>query len=344
MTHIFARRDILSGAAAALAVSALSARPARAARPITLRVSSSAPPDKFGAHYLWFKPFQEELAKRVGERIVLEYFPNGQLGKEADVVNQVRTGSVDMIMTGASIWATVVPEFGMLDLGFLFNSYDHCARALDSGVGPAYDKLLQERAGVTILGWGFQVGARSVYTKAAVTTIAGLKGMKLRVLPTKAFIDTFNIIGAAPTPIPINEVYTAAQTGVVDGLEHDPGTVLAYKWDEVTQHCLLTRHVYTPMLAYIGKRGLAKIPDDLKAAFNEAALAATAACRAEVPSVEAEAVSQLKAKGLVFTEAPAADIAELKRRMADELYPAFLKQYPITEPMFAKIQATATPA
>lgn len=337
------RRAFLASSAAALATGA-AIRPARAEPIVKLRVSSSAPPDRFGAHYLWFKPFQDELAKRVGDKIELEYFPNGQLGKEADVVTQVRAGSIDMIMTGGSIWATVVPEFGMLDLGFLFESYDHCARALDAGVGPAYDKLLRDRVGVTILGWGFQVGARSVYTKTPVASIADLKGMKLRVLPTKAFIDTFNIIGATPTPIPINEVYTAAQTGVVDGMEHDPGTVLAYKWDEVARYCLLTRHVYTPMLAYIGRRGLAKIPEDLKPAFLEAASVATAACRAEVPSVEAEAVAQLKAKGIAFTEAPPAELATLRQRMATELYPAFLKQYPETEPMFAKIKALATPA
>jgi TRAP-type C4-dicarboxylate transport system substrate-binding protein len=127
-------------------------------------------------------------------------------------------------------------------------------------------------------------------------------------------------------------------------MEHDPGTVLAYKWDEVVKHCLLTRHVYTPMLAYIGKRGMAKIPDDLKPDFLEAAAAATATCRAQVPAVEAEAVGQLRDKGISFNEVPPAELNDLRRRMAAELYPAFLKQYPDTAPLFAKIEATATSA
>lgn len=313
----------------------------RAAAPISLRVSSSAPADKFGAHYLWYKPFSEQIAKLAGDRIKLEYFPNGQLGKEADVVNQVKVGSVDMMLTGASIWATVVPEFGMLDLGFLFNSYDHCSKALDAGVGQAYDKMLADRTGVNILGWGFQVGARSIYTKKPIASLAELKGVKLRVLPTKAFIDTFNIIGATPTPIPINELYTAVQTGVVDGFEHDPGTTIAYKLYEVTNRGFLTRHIYTPMLAYIGKRGLAKIPADLMPAFREAAAEATRISRAEVKDVEVEAVADLKGRGMVYTEVPPAEIAELKRRMADELYKPYLAQYPATAPLFEKIQASA---
>ncbi len=335
------RRTFVKGTAAAFAAGALST-PAIAARAIKLRVSSSAPPERFGSHYLWFKPFQDELARRVGDKIVLEYFPNAQLGKEADVVNQVRAGSVDMIITGTSIWANLVPEFGMLDLGFLFRSYDHCAKALDAGVGDAYDKLLQERTGVSILGWGFQAGSRSIYTKKKITSIEQLHGVKLRVLPTKTFIETFNIIGATPTPIPINECYTAAQTGVVDGMEHDPGTVLAYKWDEVVKYGFLTRHIYTPLLAYIGKLGMSKIPDDLKKDFLEAAAVATQAIRAEVPKVEAEAMDRLKGEGLEYTEVPAAEMADLHKRMETELYPSFLKQYPSTEPMFKQIMQLST--
>lgn len=334
------RRRFIQGATCAVASIPL-ATPALAARSIRLRVSSSAPPDRFGSHYLWFRPFQDELQRRVGDRIVLEYFPNGQLGKEADVVNQVRAGSVDMIMTGTSIWANLVPEFGLLDLGFLFQSYDHCAKALDAGVGAAYDKMLQDRTGVSVLGWGFQAGSRSIYTKKQITSVLQLHGVKLRVLPTKAFIDTFNIIGATPTPIPINECYTAAQTGVVDGMEHDPGTVLAYKWDEVVKYGFLTRHIYTPLLSYIGKLGLAKIPDDLKKDFMDSAAFATASIRAEVPKVEAEAMDKLKASGLVYTEVPKAEIDDLRKRMATDLYPGFLKQYPSTEPMFKTIMDLA---
>jgi tripartite ATP-independent transporter DctP family solute receptor len=331
------RRTMILGTAATAAV-VCAPHIARAARPITLRVSSSAPPDKFGAHYLWYKPFEEEVARLAGDRINLQYFPNAQLGKEADVVNQVKAGSVDMMLTGSSIWATIVPEFGMLDLGFLFNSYDHCAKALDTGVGDFYNKLLLERSGVTILGWTFQVGARSVYTTKPVASVKDLHGVKLRVLPTKAFIDTFDIIGATPTPIPINELYMAVQTGVVDGFEHDPGTAIAYKLYEVTKYCFLTNHVYTPLLAYIGKAGLAKMPADLRPLFLQAAAHATTVSRAEVKTTEAEAVADLKGKGITFTEAPPAEIKELKQKMAEKLYSAYLKQYPITEPLFAKIK------
>jgi len=341
MTRPITRRQLLAAGAATVATAAMGPfTSARAAAPIVLRVSSSAPPDKYGAHYLWHKPFEDNLKRLVGDQIKLEYFPNSQLGKEADVVQQVKAGSVDMMISGPSIWATIVPEIGALDLGFLFDNYAHAFKAIDGGVSTVFDKLLLDRAGVTVLGWGFQVGARSVYTKAPIKSVAELKGVKLRVLPTKAFIDTFTQIGAVPTPIPINELYTAAQTGVVDGFEHDPGTVLAYKFYEVDKYCFLTQHYYSPMLAYIGKRGLSKITPDLMPKFMQAAAEATKQERADVPKVESEAVVELKAKGVVFTDVPPAERKAMVDKISTTLYPAFASQYPVTKQVFEKIAAS----
>ena len=340
MTHTISRRQLLRVSAASVALAAASPmRLARAAAPVILRVSASSPPDKFGGHYLWFKSFEDNLQKVAGDQIKLEYFPNSQLGKEADVVQQVKAGSVDMMISGGSIWATVVPEMGALDLGFLFDNYGHASKALDSGVAAVFDKLLLDRAGVTVLGWGFHVGARSVYTKNPITSAAQLKGVKLRVLPTKAFIDTFTVIGAVATPIPINELYTAIQTGVVEGFEHDPGTTLASKFYEVTKNCFLTRHYYSPMLAVMGKRGLSKIPAELKPKFLEAANAATRAERAEAARVESEALNELSQKGVVFREVPVAERKAMQDAVSKQLYPAFAAQYPVTKPVFEKVAA-----
>src|SRR6476660_5473747 len=338
MTRKITRRQVLAAGAATVATAAMGPfTSVRAAAPIVLRVSSSAPPDKYGAHYLWYKPFEDNLKRLVGDQIKLEYFPNSQLGREATAVQQVKAGPLDRRTTGLPTWPPTVPEAGGLDLGFLFDNYAHAFKAIDGGVSTVFDKLLLDRAGVTVLGWGFQVGARSVYTKAPIKSVAELKGVKLRVLPTKAFIDTFTQIGAVPTPIPINELYTAAQTGVVDGFEHDPGTVLAYKFYEVDKYCFLTQHYYSPMLAYIGKRGLSKITPDLMPKFMQAAAEATKQERADVPKVESEAVVELKGKGVVFTEVPPADRKAMADKVATTLYPAFANQYPVTKPVFEKI-------
>ena len=73
--------------------------------------------DQNAAHYIWYERFAANVKSTLGERVKLGYFPDSQLGKEADIVQQVKVGSVDMMITGSSIWATVAAEFGMLEIG-----------------------------------------------------------------------------------------------------------------------------------------------------------------------------------------------------------------------------------
>lgn len=310
---------------------------ARAQNTIALRISSSLTADQNSAHYIWYQRFAANLKTAVGARIASDFFPNSQLGKEADVVQQVKVGSIDIMLTGSSIWATVAPEFGMLDLGYVFDSYAHMARALDGGVGASLAEILRSRTGCTIMGWGSHFAARSVYTKAPVKSTAELKGVKLRVLPTSAFIDTFKLMGAVPTPIPFNELYTAVQTGVVDGFEHDASTVLATKLYEVTRHCFLTEHLFPPMVAVIGKRGLDKIPADIRPAFLQAAQEASLYQRAQAAEKGRAAFEELKKLGITFHPMAKAERDALRKRMEAQLWPAFANQYPSTRPLFQAV-------
>jgi tripartite ATP-independent transporter DctP family solute receptor len=310
---------------------------ARAQGAIALRVSSSLTADANSAHYIWYQRFVANLKTATGGRVTADFFPNSQLGKEADVVQQVKVGSIDVMLTGSSIWATVAPEFGMLDLGYVFDSYAHVAKALDGGVGDSLNKILLGKTGCSVLAWASHFGARSVYTKLPVKSLAEVKGVKLRVLPTPAFIETFKIMGAIPTPIPFGELYTAAQTGVVDGFEHDAATVLSSKLNEVVKFCWLTEHLFSPMIVVIGKRGMDKIPADLRPAFQKAAQEATANQRAVAAEKGAQAVDALKKLGLVFNPMAKAERDGLRKEMEARLWAAFAREQPVTRPLFEAI-------
>ncbi|HZW74416.1 MAG TPA: TRAP transporter substrate-binding protein, partial [Caldimonas sp.] len=198
------RRRLLRLAGAAAVVGALPTL-ARAQSRVTLRFSSSMVADQNAAHFVWYERLQSNLKTAMGDAIHIDYFPNNQLGKESDVVQQVKVGSVDMMVSGSSIFATVCPELGMLDLGYLFDNYAHVAKAMDGPSGAALNEMLQKSSGCTILTWASHFGPRSVYTKMPVKSLADVKGVKLRVLPTPAFIETFKAMGAIPTPIPFGE-------------------------------------------------------------------------------------------------------------------------------------------
>jgi tripartite ATP-independent transporter DctP family solute receptor len=333
------RRRFLGTAATGIVAAAAGGVSVRsvAASAVQLRFSSSMTADPNSTQYIWYTRFRDNLKSSVGDQIQVNFFPNGQLGKEADVVQQVRLGSIDMMITGSSIWATALPELALLDLGFLFDSWAHVAKAVDNGVSGVYDKLMESRTGCTILGWGSHFNARSVYTKPPIQNLAQLKNVKLRVLPTQPFIETFKLMGATPVPISFDEVYTAVQTGVVDGFEHDAASVLANKLNEVVRNSWQTNHLFSPSLTVIGKRGLSKIPAALQAPFKAAALEATQYQRALAATKGAEALATLKKSGMTLYPMADSERATVRGLMRERLWIPFTQSHPETAPVLSAI-------
>ena len=304
---------------------------------VTFRMSSTLPADPVNsAHYVWYQRFASNLKSAVGDKIVVNYFPSDQLGKEADVVQQVRLGSVDMMISGSSIWATLMPEMGVLDMGYLFANNDHCGRALDAKGGKILTDMLLERTSVQGLGWCYSLGARNVFTKNPVKTADDLHNVKLRVLPVPNFVATLKYMGAVPTPLPFGEIYTSLQTGVVDGFEHDAPTALAGKFYEVARNCALTQHIYNPQLPVISKRSLSRIPQELQKPFLDAAQDANLYQRGKAQEAENNAFDKLKAGGLtVYT----VDRAALQKKV-EPLWGEFAAKYPSMKAVVDEIQAT----
>ncbi len=330
------RRNVIT-TAAGLALATGLAPLARADQTISLRISSGMPMDRTAAHFAWYEAFSANLKATLGDRIRLEYYPNNQLGSDPDTVQQVKVGAVDMMVVGSSIWATVAPEVGLLDLGYMFDSFDHVARSIDGGVGNSLGEIIKKSTNATVLGWGFNFGSRNVYTKAPIASLAGLKNTKLRVLPTSAFIQTFKLMGAVPTPIPVNELYTALQTGVVDGFEHDAGTVLAQKFYEIAKYGFLTEHLFGPMLVAISRRGLEKIPADIRPVFVKAASDAMLTQRGIALERSQEAMEELKKRGVTYTRMAPDERRGIQKVMTEQLYLPFAEQYPAAKPIIASI-------
>ncbi len=236
--HHTSRRSVLIGIALAPAVIGS----ARAAR-VSLRLSSSLPNDpKFANGRVYYDNLVKHLgADGLAEQIDVQFFPNNELGQEIDVVNSVKLGVIDLMVTGTSIWANVVPLIGLLDLGYLFESFPQQTRALDAGAAKPLEAALRAGADTQIIGWAYNFGARSVLCKTPINTPADLAGKRIRTLPNKIITECLRLMGAAATPLAFGEIYTALQAGVLDGLEHDPPTILASKFYETAKFYSLTR-------------------------------------------------------------------------------------------------------
>src|SRR5947209_13048395 len=141
------RRTLLAGGLA-LAAPALIGRVQAAT---TLKFSTSFPNDpKFSTARIWYDLFIPKLKQAVGDQIAIQFFPDNQLGQEADVANQVKLGVVAGMLVGTSIWTNLVPEFGAFDLGYLFQDFEHQRRATATPEGTALANLLVQKAGTHI--------------------------------------------------------------------------------------------------------------------------------------------------------------------------------------------------
>ncbi len=337
MTNITRRTVSKTVVAACLGISALfmTAPSACAAPVVKLRLASSLPADENSSFFIWYQKFQENLKESLQDKIEITYFGNSMLGKESDIVQQVRLGAVDLMISGTSIWATLVPEAGVLDLGYLFESYDHVGRALDGKAGEVLTSILQKKANIKALGYGYSFGARNVYTKKEVKSAADLQGVKIRVLPTQNFINTFKAMGAAPVPMAFGEVYSGLQMGVIDGLEQDAANVLDAKFYEVAKYCALTQHVFAPLLLAMNNAAFEKIPNEYKAAFLKAAADATAFERKRALDAEAKAFGELKKRGLTVNVVD----REPFRAATKPLWATFTKQLPDSQSIVDAVTA-----
>src|SRR5437764_3367561 len=295
------RRTLLKSSAVAASAIALSPAIIGRAQAATtkLKCSSSLPNDpKYANGRVYYDSLVKNLkAGGLSEQVELSYFPDNQLGQEIVVINSVKLGVIEMMVSGSSISANLVPLVGTFDLGYLFSSFPQQTKAFDAGAAKPIEDSLLKGANIRIIAWAYNFGARSVLAKKPVKTPEDLAGLKIRTLPNPIITECLRLMGAAATPLAFGEIYTALQAGVLDGLEHDPPTILASKFYDTSKNYALTEHNFSPLAIYFSETTLRRMAGNLRDAFIDAAQKAAADTRAHGMAVEGEAKKVLQEKG-----------------------------------------------
>jgi tripartite ATP-independent transporter DctP family solute receptor len=341
MTRVaVSRRVVLKSSKAALALLAFS--PAIIGRAeaavLKLKCSSSLPNDpKFANGRVYYDNLVKSLkANGLGDQVEVAFFPDNQLGQEIDVINSVKLGVIDMMVSGSSISANLVPLVGTFDLGYLFASFEQQTKAFDAGAARPIEDALLKGAGIRIIAWAYNFGSRSVLAKKPVTTPEDLAGLKIRTLPNPVITECLRLMGAAATPLAFGEIYTALQAGVLDGLEHDPPTILASKFYETSKHYALTQHNFSPLAIYFSDATFNRMDPKLREGFVDAAKQAAADTRVHGRAVEKEALAALSDKGVTIVEC---DKEAFRKRVAPQT-DNFIKTRPEAKPVVDMIRAT----
>jgi TRAP-type C4-dicarboxylate transport system substrate-binding protein len=245
-------------------------------------------------------------------------------------------GVIDMMVSGSSISANLVPLAGTFDLGYLFSSFPQQTRAFDSGAAKPIEDALLKGAGLRVISWAYNFGSRSVLSKKSVKSPEDLTGLKIRTLPNPVITECLRLMGAAATPLAFGEVYTALQAGVLDGLEHDPPTIVASKFYETSKFYALTQHNFSPLATYFSDATFTRMDPKLREGFLDAAKKAGADTRTHGLTVEKEALTILADKGVTVIDC---DREAFKKRVLPQT-DNFIKTRPEAKPVVDMIRAT----
>jgi tripartite ATP-independent transporter DctP family solute receptor len=341
MPFLVNRRRLLRSsfalAASGLAAPALIGRAEAAV--LKLKLSSSQANDpKFANGRVYYDNLVKQIAASpLAGQIEVAFFPDNQLGQEIDVINSVKLGVIDMMVSGSSIAANLVPVVGTYDLGYLFSSFPQQTKAFDAGAAAPIEQALLKGANIRIIAWAYNFGSRSVLARKAVNNPDDLAGLKIRTLPNPVITECLRLMGAAATPMAFGEIYTALQAGVLDGLEHDPPTIVASKFFETAKFYSFTQHNFSPLAIYCSETTLNRMPAATREAFTDITRKAAADTRTHGLAVEKEALAQLKDKGVTVIDC---DREAFRKRVLPQS-DAFVKARPEAKPVVDLIRATS---
>ena len=254
----------------------------------------------------------ELLKERSGGRLDIQVFSSRALGEEKDTIEQTRFGVIDMNRINLAPLNNLVPETTVPALPFIFRSVDHMHTVMD---GPIGDEILAALEPHGMVGLAFyDSGARSFYTvKEPVDAIEDIKGQKIRVQQSDMWLAMMDALGANATPMPFGEVYSALETGVVDGAENNWPSLESSKHYEIAKFYALTEHSMSPEVLVMSKATWEKLTPEDQALVKQAAKDSVAKMREMWVAREKKSEEIVRAAGVtVNTVDKAPFIAAMK--------------------------------
>ncbi|MEO9337445.1 TRAP transporter substrate-binding protein [Mesorhizobium sp. SB112] len=280
------------------------------------------PPEEshYGAAAKAFKAKIEELS---GGDIKVNIKSNGVLGGEREILEGMQIGSIEMGVTSTGPVGGFVPETYVLDLPFLFKSYDSARAILD---GPIGQELLDkfEPQGIMALGWGENGFRHITNSRKPIVLPSDLQDMKIRTMENDIHLKSFQAAGSAPTPMSWTEVITALQQGTIDGQETPMSIFIANRIWEVQKYATLTGHFYSPAIIMMSKIHWDGLSEEEQGWVREAAKAGVEANRAYVSKNEVEGLATLRENGMEVVDSVD---QEAFAEVVAPVYEDFSKQY-----------------
>jgi TRAP-type C4-dicarboxylate transport system substrate-binding protein len=204
--------------------------------------------------------FGQSLESATDGRLSITVYPAQQLGNEAQILQQLQTGAVDMAFLTVAELSNRIPDFGAFYAPYLVDDIEGAAELLRSDSALSMLQQLPRKVGVIGIAYGMG-GMRQVLARHAVNSLVDLQGRKLRITPFAPIRDFYRLIGAAPTPMPLASVYDALANGQVDAIDMDLELIVKLKYHELADTLLLSDHMMFPMVGLVSARVWARLDE-----------------------------------------------------------------------------------
>ncbi|MCP5266906.1 MAG: TRAP transporter substrate-binding protein [Burkholderiaceae bacterium] len=296
-----------------LALGATAYAPSTHAAPFLIKIAEGPGPKPNHYGHTPIQEFAKEIEEKSGGRIKAKIYWNFALGKNEAVLNRLRTGQVECIITSEGHVAPYYPDVQVLGIPYLFANRKVAYEVLDGPVGDKIAEGMAKKAGIRVLRWWENGGYRHYSSNKPLKSVDDLKGLKIRTMTNPVHMQIVRSLGASPTPIAWADLYSSLQTGVVDGQENALATFRIPKLEEVQKHIILDGHVYSVLGFYMSEKFWQSLPADLKKIVSDAVDRATKRNR-EISFANFESDRKyLESKGVSVVDVSAAE----KRRFQE---------------------------
>jgi len=261
--------------------------------------------------------FAELVEERTNGEVTVSIFPGGQLGGEVQMIQNARSGAVDVVVTGEPPIENTVPELAVLSLPYLFETVSDANEALQGAAG---DALLSYVDNHDLVGLSFlSVFERNVYGTRPVNSLEDMTGFKIRVIQGPGFVGAYEALGAQSTPMAYAEVFLALQSGVVDGAEASPEQLIQDNFVEATEVYNITKVHHMAALMVMSEASFGRLTPGQQEIVREAGREAGLASIEVYESNYDQGLEDLRAAGIEIIEPDLAPFIERARGAWDGL-------------------------
>jgi tripartite ATP-independent transporter DctP family solute receptor len=245
----------------------------------------------------------KKLEAQTNGRLSIQMFPAMQLGGEKEMIEQAQVGALQIARISVGPMGPLVDELNVFNLPFVFRDEAHMRKVIDGPIGAELLKKITDHPSsrLVALGW-MDAGTRNVYAKKAIKGPTDLKGQKIRMMGNPIFVETMNAMGGNGVAMGFNELYSAMQTGVVDGAENNPPTYLTQNHYQITKFYNLTGHLIIPEIFVFSKASWDKLSKEDQALILKLSREAQAEQRGLWDAMVTDSTAKLKAAGIQFVD------------------------------------------